>query len=66
MNTKPPKTDRIELRIGADEKELFQRAADNDGRPLSNWIRDRLLRAARQELGEKEGGKGKGKRTPSP
>jgi uncharacterized protein (DUF1778 family) len=66
MNTKPPKTDRIELRIGADEKELFQRAADNDGRPLSNWIRDRLLRAARQELSEKEGGKGKGKRNPSP
>ena len=65
MITKPPKTDRLELRVGVDEKELFQRAADRDGRPLSNWIRDRLLRTAREELAE-ESGKGKGKRTPSP
>jgi uncharacterized protein (DUF1778 family) len=66
MITKPPKTDRLELRVGADEKELFQRAADCDGRPLSNWIRDRLLRAARQELAEEEKARGRGKRAPSP
>jgi uncharacterized protein (DUF1778 family) len=53
------KNARLELRVAEDEKDLFQRAADQDGRPLSNWIRDRLLRVARQELGE---GDGKGKR----
>jgi uncharacterized protein (DUF1778 family) len=52
-----PKDARIDLRIEPAEKELFQRAADQDGRPLSNWIRDRLLKAARAELGT-----GKGKR----
>jgi len=58
------KTSRLELRLAEDDKELFQRAADQDGRPLSNWIRDRLLKAARAELGE-TAGKGKGKRRPS-
>jgi uncharacterized protein (DUF1778 family) len=53
------KNSRLELRVADEEKDLFQRAADQDGRPLSNWIRDRLLRVARQELGE---GDGKGKR----
>jgi uncharacterized protein (DUF1778 family) len=53
------KNARLELRVAEDEKDLFQRAADQDGRPLSNWIRDRLLRVARQELGEEDG---KGKR----
>jgi uncharacterized protein (DUF1778 family) len=59
------KTSRLELRLAEDDKSLFQRAADQDGRPLSNWIRTRLQRAARQELGE-EGGKGRGKRRSSP
>jgi uncharacterized protein (DUF1778 family) len=58
------KTSRFELRLAEEDKELFQRAADQDGRPLANWIRDRLLRAARQELGG-VGGKGKGKVRPS-
>lgn len=48
---------RLELRLAEGDKELFQRAAEQDGRPLSNWIRDRLLKAAKAELGE--GGKGK-------
>jgi hypothetical protein len=56
------KNARLELRVAEDEKDLFQRAADQDGRPLSNWIRDRLLRVARQELGV---GDGKGKRQKS-
>jgi uncharacterized protein (DUF1778 family) len=55
------KTSRLELRLAEGDKALFQRAADQDGRPLSNWIRTRLQRAARQELGE-DSGKGKGKR----
>jgi uncharacterized protein (DUF1778 family) len=51
------KTSRVELRLTDEDKELFQRAAEQDGRPLSNWIRDRLLKAARLELKD-----GKGKR----
>jgi uncharacterized protein (DUF1778 family) len=46
-----PKDARIDLRIEAAEKELFERAAAQDSRPLSNWIRSRLLKAARAELG---------------
>lgn len=57
------KASRLELRLAEDDKSLFQRAADQDGRPLSNWIRDRLLKAAKAELGD--GGKVKGKRRPS-
>jgi uncharacterized protein (DUF1778 family) len=57
------KTSRLELRLAEGDKGLFQRAAEQDGRPLSNWIRDRLLKAARAELGD--GGKGKGKRRSS-
>ncbi len=44
------KDSRLEIRVSEDEKEQFQRAADQDGRPLSNWIRDRLLKAVRVEL----------------
>ena len=54
------KTSRLELRLTDADKELYQRAAEQDGRPLSNWIRDRLQKAAKHELGE--GGKGKGKK----
>jgi uncharacterized protein (DUF1778 family) len=49
------------MRVSEAEKALFQRAAEQDGRPLSNWIRDRLLRAARAEIIE-DGGKGKRKK----
>jgi uncharacterized protein (DUF1778 family) len=58
------KSSRLELRLADGDKELFQRAAEQDGRPLSNWIRDRLLKAARAELGE-GGGKAKAKRRSS-
>jgi uncharacterized protein (DUF1778 family) len=58
---------RLEIRISQEEKELCQRAADRDDRPLSNWIRSRLVAAAREELGEAGGSvKGKGRRAPSP
>jgi len=46
-----PKDARVDLRIEPAEKELFQRAAELDGRPLSSWIRNRLVRAAKAELG---------------
>jgi uncharacterized protein (DUF1778 family) len=48
-------TSRLEIRLTDEDKALFQRAADQDGRPLSNWIRDRLLKAARAEVGTSKG-----------
>lgn len=45
------------MRVSPSDKDLFQRAAEQDGRSLSNWIRDRLVKTARAEL--KEDGKGK-------
>ena len=44
------KTARFELRLTEAEKDLYQRAADQDGRPLANWVRDRLQRIAHEEL----------------
>jgi uncharacterized protein (DUF1778 family) len=46
------KTSRLELRLTDAEKDLYQRAADRDNRPLSNWIRDRLAKAATAELAD--------------
>lgn len=60
-------TARLELRLTEEEKELFQRAADRDGRPVSNWIRQRLVQLAQEELASGEKVKGRGKRSsPSP
>ena len=42
----------IQIRINASEKAQFARAAELDNRPLSSWIRDRLIRASLEELGE--------------
>jgi uncharacterized protein (DUF1778 family) len=58
------KTSRLDLRLTEEERDLYQRAAEGDGRTLSNWIRDRLNKAARVELADRTA-KGKGKR-PSP
>jgi uncharacterized protein (DUF1778 family) len=67
MPESSPKDVRLDMRISQEDKDLFQRAAEQDGRTLSNWIRDRLLRAARSELSGGEGGKGRSsKRNPSP
>jgi len=55
------KDSRLEIRISEEEKGLYQRAADQDGRPMSNWIRDRLLKAARTELGDRVPAKKKGR-----
>jgi uncharacterized protein (DUF1778 family) len=63
--TSDTKTARFELRLTEAEKELYQRAADQDGRPVANWMRDRLQRTAKAELEEDAGVKGKSKR-PSP
>ena len=47
------KTALVQIRISESEKSQFVRAAALDNRPLSSWIRDRLLRLSREELGEK-------------
>jgi predicted HicB family RNase H-like nuclease len=45
-----PKTDNMLVRLQPTEKEAFQDAADIAGIPLSNWVRERLRRAAIREL----------------
>jgi uncharacterized protein (DUF1778 family) len=49
------KSVRLDMRISPEDKDLFQRAAEKDGRSMSNWIRDRLLKAAKDELRERKG-----------
>lgn len=44
------KTEKIEFRLGIDEKEGFQRAAEIAGLPLAAWIRQALRKAAREQL----------------
>ena len=44
----------IELRVGADEKQAFQDAANLCGMALSVWIRERLRKASRKELEDAE------------
>jgi len=44
------KTESIEIRVQADEKTAFKKAAEIAGIPLSAWIRERLRRAAVREL----------------
>lgn len=46
------RTERIEFRLDAAEKEAFASAAEIAGIPLSAWMRERLRRAARRELEE--------------
>jgi uncharacterized protein (DUF1778 family) len=48
------KAELIQLRVNSAEKRAFTDAADLDGKKLSEWIRDRLRRLAREEL-EREG-----------
>ena len=45
------KSSRLDLRLTEEERELYERAAKADSRTLSNWIRDRLNKAAKTELG---------------
>lgn len=44
------KTEVLRLRVGADEKMAFERAAEISGLPVSAWVRERLRRSARMEL----------------
>jgi len=40
----------VQIRLNTAEKAGFIQAADLDGKKLSEWIRDRLRRLAREEL----------------
>jgi uncharacterized protein (DUF1778 family) len=42
----------LNMRLKPDQLELFREAAEHAGLSLSGWVRERLLRAAREELGE--------------
>ena len=46
------KDSRLEFRLGAEEKALIERAAEADGRSVSNWALVTLLAAARAQLKE--------------
>ena len=54
---RPPKGDesrsaRINMRAEPTEKELYERAAAQAGLSLTDWMKGRLVRAARRELGD--------------
>jgi hypothetical protein len=40
----------LQIRVSAQQMELFRQAAKADGRPLSNWARERLEKIAKKEL----------------
>lgn len=42
----------VRLRMRGADVELMKKAAERSGLSLSGWTRDRLLKAAREELGE--------------
>lgn len=48
------------LRFESEQLEMIDRAAEHAGLNRTSWLRAAVIRAAREELGEK-GGKGRGK-----
>ncbi len=40
----------VQIRLSDAEKKAFELAAEQDGKKLSEWIRDRLRRLSREEL----------------
>lgn len=42
------KSDRVEIRLSVDERAAFEAAAGKAGLPLSEWLRDLALKAARR------------------
>ena len=49
-STGKAKGELMQVRLDASEKQAFADAAALDGKDLSEWVRDRLRRLARQEL----------------
>lgn len=54
-NSSRQHTAALNMRLKPDQLDLFRRAADHAGLSLSGWVRERLLRAAREELGDASG-----------
>jgi predicted HicB family RNase H-like nuclease len=52
MKTEQPRPERLEIRIDEREKAAFTQAAEVNGISLSAWVRQRLRRAAKQDLEE--------------
>ena len=56
---RPPKapedraSDAFHFRVRSDYGELIRRAAEGSGQSVSGWIRDRVLKAAREEVQNK-------------
>jgi len=50
MNTPSKARDTFALRLGEFERRLLELAAERRKKPLSTYIRDQALRAAREEL----------------
>jgi uncharacterized protein (DUF1778 family) len=44
------KSETVKIRLSADEKAAFQRAAEISGISLSSWMRERLRLAATRDL----------------
>jgi uncharacterized protein (DUF1778 family) len=49
-STGKAKSDLMQIRLDAAEKQAFADAAALDGKDLSEWVRDRLRRISRKEL----------------
>lgn len=65
MADRPRKhTEAIVLRFEPEQLEMVDRAAELAGLNRTSWLRALAIRAARQELGEEGGAKGKAKRRP--
>lgn len=47
-----PRSERINMRTEPAEKERYEKAAERAGLSLTDWMKDRLERAAKRELGK--------------
>ncbi len=54
VRTKRSKIERLEARISKEQKELFQRAADIQGRSLTDFVISSVLDAAKRAIQEHE------------
>ncbi|MCM0590479.1 MAG: DUF1778 domain-containing protein [Gloeotrichia echinulata CP02] len=54
VNSERSKAERLEARVTKEQKELFQRAADIQGRTLTDFVISSVLNAAKQVIQEQE------------
>lgn len=54
QNSTSSKVERLEARISKEQKELFQRAADIQGRTLTDFVISSVLKAATEVIQENE------------